>query len=315
LINDLLIVCKDNSYGLSKDSSLLQSALNSLNSEKKIQRAGIRERRCWDRLFRKKLARQAVHIERVFPRFFSAADRHILIPNQERFPRRHVNRLKKIDLVLAKSKHALEIFRSLGAKAEYLGFTSDDKFDATLQKDWSGFLHLGGGSTLKGSEDILSLWEKHPEWPLLTLIYQPKRLLQNLPANVKWINTFIDDRELQKFQNRLGVHLCPSRSEGWGHHLVESMSVGALIIATDAPPMNELVNSSCALMVPYVKSEPRRLGTNFYVDIAALEQAILSAIKMPNELKAELGKAARAAFVEIDRGFRERVKKFFFNYL
>jgi hypothetical protein len=103
------------------------------------------------------------------------------------------------------------------------------------------------------------------------------------------------------------VHLCPSLAEGWGHNIVEACRRGAVVIVTDAPPMNELADESCALMVAWDRSEPRHLGTCFHVEKAALEAAIETAIAMPDEGEARLGEAARARYEEIDKGFRRRI--------
>ena len=287
---DTLIIGKDSKFGLTKDIEILSNALRSQKLAGRIATVGIRQRSLWDWLRRRRWADTAIHIERIFPRWYSAARRHILIPNQERFPRRHLGRLKHVDLVLAKSHHAVELFKAHGVATEYLGFTSQDRRDLTVARDWNRIVHLAGGSTLKGTEDVLALWEKHPEWPQLTLI-----------------SSFVDDDELRRIQNGHGIHLCPSRAEGWGHHMVEGMSVGALVIATDAPPMNEHVGPDSAILVACTRSEPRHIGTSYFVAIEALEAAIERAIAMPAPEKAEFGTAARLAFEKIDRDFSSRL--------
>jgi hypothetical protein len=309
-MKDILVIGKDSKYGLTKDGTLLIEAIEALGSGQEIVRRGIRERSWWDRLLGRRVARHAFHIERIFPRWYSASPYRYVIPNQERFPHRHLHRLKKVDLVLAKSHHAVEVFRAYGARVEYLGFTSEDRQDVSVARDWSGFLHLAGGSTLKGTEDVLDLWRKHPEWPVLTLVHKTKEPPKDIPANVHLINRYMDDAELRNLQNRMGIHLCPSRAEGWGHHMVESMSTGALLMTTDAPPMNEHVDAGSALMVAYHRTEPRRIGTNFYVDPAALETAIERAIVMPDAEKQALGAAARLRYEAIVAGFQERLRLF-----
>nr|WP_298100874.1 glycosyltransferase [uncultured Shinella sp.] len=214
-------------------------------------------------------------------------------------------------MVLAKSRHAEEIFKALGAPTTYLGFTSEDRFDPSVARNWSGFLHVAGGSTLKGTEDILALWEKHPEWPELVLIQKEHLAPKAVPANVRLLSGYLDDDELRALQNGLGIHLCPSRAEGWGHHLVESMSVGALVIATNAPPMNEHITPQNGLLVDFERTEPRHLGTCFFVSPAALEKAIETAIAMPDAQKQRFGQAARQSYDEIAAGFAGRVKALF----
>lgn len=304
---DTLIIGKDSKFGLTKDIEILTAALRRNNLGGRLATVGIRQRPFWDWLLRRRLAETAIHIERIFPRWYSAARRHILIPNQERFPRRHLGRLKRVDLVLAKSHHAVEIFKAQGVATQYLGFTSQDRHDPTVERAWDRFFHLAGGSTLKGTEELLALWEKHPEWPQLTLIQKQHLAPKTVPANVTLISRFVDDAELRRIQNEHGIHLCPSRAEGWGHHMVEGMSVGALVIATDAPPMNEHVGPDSAILVDCTRSEPRHIGTSYFVAIEALEAAIERAIAMPAPEKAEFGTAARLAFEKIDRDFSSRL--------
>jgi hypothetical protein len=258
---DAIVIGKRNNFGLTKDSDLLVRALAAGKLYENIARVCPRERRLVDILLGRRLADTAIHIERAFPAWFSAARRNILIPNQERFPHRHLGRLKKIDAVLCKTRYAAEIFRKLGARTEFLGFTSEDRLDSSVVKDWNGVFHLAGGSTLKGTEDILKLWERHPEWPALHIVQKETLAPKKVPPNVDLIVRYIPERDLQIMLNKYGIHLCPSRGEGWGHHIVEGMSTGALILSVDAPPMNEHLDASRGLLVPYARTESRHLGT------------------------------------------------------
>lgn len=309
-MTNTLIISKDNQYGLTRDNNLLMRAMSNA-SNLEVRTANIRDRNLFNRFFQKREAERAVHMERFFPHWCGSADTHWLIPNQERFPQRHLRRLKKVDLVLGKSRHAVEIFHKLGARAEYLGYTSEDRYDPTIEKHWDSFFHLAGGSTLKGTEDLISLWGKHPEWPRLTLVQKEKNAAKILPDNVNLLSGYMSDDTLRVIQNRHGMHLCPSRAEGWGHHLVEAMSTASLIIATDAPPMNEHLTHECALLVPYNRTEPRRLGTSFFVDMDVLERKIQLAIEMNVQSKRAFGEAARARFQSISTCFQSRVKVLF----
>jgi hypothetical protein len=308
---DMIVIGKKNHFGLTKDSDLLVRAMQADSLCGNIRMVSPRDRSLVDRLLRRRWAGTAVHIERAFPSWFSAARRHILIPNQERFPSRHLGRLKKIDRVLCKSKCAAGIFQQYGVTTEYLGFTSEDRFDSAVEKDWNGVFHLAGGSTLKGTEDILTLWSRHPEWPVLHLVQKEALAPKAIPSNVELTARYVPDGELRTMQNRFAIHLCPSRGEGWGHHIVEGMSTGALILSVDAPPMNEHLDASTGMLVPYVRTEPRHLGTCYFADLAALEAEIARAITMPAEDKARFGRAARLAFERIDREFRAQLKRIF----
>ncbi len=305
---DTLVVVKSNHYGLSQDATLLASALRAAGVEVAI--AGISDRPLMERIRGVRRARRIIHVERVFPQWLSAADVNVLVPNQERFPRRHVGRLRGVDLVLAKTREACRAFDGYGVKVEYLGFTSDDRFDPSVRKDWTRFLHLAGGSTLKGTEDVLALWSRHPEWPELVLVQKQENAPSSVPRNVRLITGYAEDAALRRLQNACGIHLCPSRSEGWGHNLVEGLSCGALVLTTDAPPMNEHVDADCGVLVPASRAEPRHLGTNHFADVGKLEQAIKALIAQDAGDKERKGTLARERYLDIDRRFRQRVADF-----
>jgi hypothetical protein len=110
-----------------------------------------------------------------------------------------------------------------------------------------------------------------------------------------------------------GVHLCPSLAEGFGHTINQARSISGLIITTDAPPMNELIDETCGILVP---TNPHRATTmavlnptrakHYPPEIAryaaapvgevALMAAIRRALKMPQAEKAVLCAAARARY-------------------
>ncbi len=312
LMIDNLVVAKSNNYGLDRHAVLLSEAIRQAGSAAASSR--IDGRRLWDRIVKRQVAQRIIHIERAFPNWFSAADENVLIPNQERFPKRHIGRLKGIDRVLAKTRHAAAIFSSLGVATEYLGFTSPDRCDAGIEKDWRRFFHLAGGSTLKGTEDVLALWARHPEWPELVVVQKARNAAAHVPDNVALISEYVEEGELNHLHNACGIHICPSRSEGWGHHIVEAMACGALVLTTDAPPMNEHISEECGLVIAYGRTEPRHLGSNYYVDPQALEAGIETALAMTARQKNELGREARSRYLKIDADFRRRVgEKLAFN--
>lgn len=288
-----LLIAKNNSYGLVRESMVIEQQLKIMGHT--VLKATPKERPLMSRLLRHKHADVIIFFERLFPSWYSAADEFYLVPNQERYPRRQINRLKKLDAVLTKTKHAAERFQSVGCKTIDIGFSSEDRMASQYTKDKSKFFHLAGGSTLKGTEDILDLWNKHPEWPTLTLVQKEKNAPEKVPENVELHSGYLSNEDLHKLQNECGIHLCPSRSEGWGHYIVEALSAGAVVLTTNAAPMNEHIEDSFGILVPFDRQSPRHLGINFYVDAAKLETAILDLIQIDDaEFSKKSGKARKA---------------------
>jgi glycosyltransferase involved in cell wall biosynthesis len=303
----LRIVARTNGVGIDRDVRILLDSFSAWRDRPLFShyRSISPLRRFVDRCNRDECI---VFLERITARWLRRAGRYVLIPNQERYPERLVPLLRHIDHILCKSHHAVEVFAAHHPSVHYLGFTSVDRRLTGAHPDYGRFLHLAGSSTLKGTSTLLEVWARHPKWPVLTLVQHLRDAPRTVPANVRLITDYLPDAELQALQNACGVHLCPSRSEGWGHYIVEAMSCRAVTVVTDAPPMNELVRPDRGVLVPYERSEPRKLGFNFYVDTEELERTIGGLIAMSAADKARIGGTARAWFEHNDGTFRERLR-------
>ena len=302
------IIARTNGVGLDRDVDLIHDTLASAGFDVTVSHCrAISPLRS---IFPSKPTYDAnIFLERVFPRWLGSAKNNFLIPNQERFPKRHIKHLRKIDHILCKSHHAEEIFSGLGFATSFISFTSSDLLDTSCTPDYQSFFHLAGRSTLKGTETILDLWKSHPEWPLLTIVQCKENAPESVPDNVKLITDYIPHDEIKSLLNQHGIHLCTSLSEGWGHYIVEAMSCKAVVIATDAPPMNELIAPDRGIPIAYKRSEPRHLGTNFYIDPAKLESQIQQLLLLPTEQKLHYGENARQWFEKNDQEFRKKLPK------
>jgi glycosyltransferase involved in cell wall biosynthesis len=247
-----------------------------------------------------------IFLERIFTRWLGSARRNILIPNQERFPERHISRLRRIDHVFCKSQHALAIFQEHHPSCHFTGFTSKDLYDGKIRRKPLSFLHLAGRSTLKGTETILELWRRRPDWPMLTLVQCRENAPDTVPDNVNLLTDYLKDSEIARLYNEHPIHLCPSLSEGWGHYIVEAMACKALVITTDGPPMNEIVQPDRGLLVQPNQATPRHLGTNFFCDSDTLEKVIEQAISLSKDRLSSLQENARLWTTENHQQFEER---------
>ncbi len=307
------IIARSNGVGLDSDVMLLTTALEAAGHEVSFSHCRAKSRLAgWLGLGANKYDVN-LFLERIFPAWLKSAKVNLLVPNQERFPERHLSRLKKIDLALCKSRHAQQIFEANECDTKFISFTSKDLNRETIAPDYEKFFHLAGKSTLKGTEVLLDLWRKHPEWPVLTLVQHQSNAPEadSVPANVVLRAEYLEQDELVSLINSHGVHLCPSRSEGWGHYIVEAMSCKAVVVTTDGPPMNELVTEERGCLVEFQREEQRHLGMNYFVDVDMLEGVIERLIALNVEEKKKMGEKARLWYEENHRRFNERIAAVF----
>ena len=302
------LIARTNGVGLDRDVDLVAEILKEAGHE--ITRSHCRDAPLWHR-WRIGSARFDFNIfmERIFPRWISHASQNIIIPNQERFPERHLQLLKKIDHILCKSRHSLEIFSKHHPSCHLSSFTSKDLYQPQVPFSQNTFLHLAGRSTLKGTETILALWEKHPEWPELLLLQHKENAPKSVPPNVTLRTDYIPTDELNRIMNTHRLHLCPSLSEGWGHYIVEAMACQATVLTTDGPPMNELVTPQRGHLIKVASHDARHLGTNFMVDPADLEKIISELLQTSSPDLQNKGLLARKWFLTNDRNFRENLPR------
>lgn len=206
-------------------------------------------------------------LEEIFPDWLPHARRNVLVPNQEWCRAGTFDRLSVLDALWCKTHYAASVFAPhYAGPIRYTGFSSPDRHDAGIARDYSRCLHVAGRSQQKGTETLLRVWQRHPDWPVLTVVSQNPELGLGISApNIVRLG-FVADNELRFLQNVCGIHLCPSEAEGFGHYLVEAMGCGAVVLTTDAPPMNELVADGRGVCVAYAGTRPQSLGVNFYVE-------------------------------------------------
>jgi glycosyltransferase involved in cell wall biosynthesis len=246
-------------------------------------------------------------VEEIVEGWIPLARVNCLVPHQEWFSDETRALVPRMDWVVCKTQFAVQLFQSLAPRTAFTGFTTIDRYEPAIAKDYNACVHVAGSSLQKGSCTVNEVWLRHPRWPVLNL-HWTEPTARPVPAlNVRCERSFVDERALRKLQNRCGIHLCPSEAEGFGHYLVEAMSCAAVVITTDAPPMNELIRPDRGVLAGYNRQAPQGAGMNFYVDPARLEDAVESVLAMSTAERERMGQSARAWFMENDRLFRQRL--------
>ncbi|QWT19325.1 glycosyltransferase [Bacillus sp. NP157] len=319
------LIAWNNGRGLSHDIVLLRDALRELGHDVAVtdvprKSRGLPWRAWWQRLrmhanwLRGRGPRRfdlGITLEHVHPAYLGLARRNALVPNPEWLSRRDRKQLGRFDAIFCKTEVARETFAAQGLPVRVIGFQSIDCHRDGVSRD-RAFLHLAGASRMKGTQQLLEVWRRHPEWPVLHVLQAPSTATpsESTHANLDHRVGYVDDIEvIRHLQNAHAFHVCLSEAEGWGHYIVEAMSCGAVVLATDAAPMNELVTPARGIVVAAHESGTLNASKLWRFDEAALEAAVGRAMRMGDAEIDALGGAARHWYATNQAGFGTRLGK------
>lgn len=306
------IVSRDNGVGLSRDMAIMADALHAYGH---VDSVGFGSGGAGKALLQARLAMEGrwrgpadvqVFSERVYPRCLPLARHNLLVPNPEWFLDKWRPLLPAFERVLCKTRHAERLFAGLGCRTDYIGFTSEDRLQAQVPRR-PAFFHLAGRSRAKGTRVLLDTWLGHPEWPMLTVVQHPR--MAEVPvraANIDHRIAYLDDAELRTLQNAHLFHICPSEAEGYGHYLMEAMSVGAIVLTTRAEPMTELVPPGLGIHIPVQRVREEGMVPRHYVAPVGIERAVEAALGMDEARRADCSNGARRHFLEARGQFLAR---------
>jgi len=303
--------------GLTKDADLLKDTIHSLGHEVTVKalppqhpllrslsgkwgrlkkrvacRLVVELANKWQRSIRRLLCVKnpdtdlVIHLENIHPHYINPNCPNWLIPNQEWFRTERTHYLQEIERVLCKTQVAVDQFRKLHSMVEYLGFSIPGAGQVLTpqpgRKRAGSYIHVAGSSLSKGTLAVIKAWERHPEWPTLTLVANSSLVEGPLPANIE-LKKNLSAEEMKHLWLHASVAVIPSEVEGYGQVLGEAMLAGAVIVTTDAPPMNELVTTSRGYLVPWSEKRPSRLGTRYKVSPEDLESCVLNVLAESHE--------------------------------
>jgi glycosyltransferase involved in cell wall biosynthesis len=310
------VVGLDNGAGLSVDARIVLGVLQGAGFDAGWFK-GVRPAKWKSRVARTPLRGllprydMNLFLERIHPGWYPFARLNVLVPNPEWFRDDLHEHLKGIDHVMCKTRDAQRAFDALGMRTSLVGFTAEDhgapgRLAADAQPVMA--LHVAGRSEHKGTRAVIDCWARHPEWPRLTVVHRPldrDSVLYAPPLpNVRYFSERVPDDVLRAMEHEHAVYVLPSEVEGYGQVLVEGLGLGAVVVTTDAPPMNELVAEGHGVLAAAGPGEPFRLGHRYQVLPDQLEQALSRVFAWSPQQRHEVGTAARAWFLDNDWRFR-----------
>ncbi|MRH02509.1 glycosyltransferase [Xanthomonas sontii] len=308
------VISRDNGGGLSRDLQVVADLLRE-TGRYRVEVLGFGTVRMANRLRELRLflrsllfgrADLQIFLERVYPRCLGSGLRNALIPNPEWFRHKWLRCLPRFAQVLCKTRQAEQRFSTMAPTA-FIGFCSDDCYRPEVPRE-RACLHVAGRSSAKGTALLLQTWARHPEWPRLTVVQSAKKSHPIEAENIDYLTGYLDQQELRRLQNAHRFHLCPSEVEGFGHYIMEALSVGAVVITTNGAPMNELVSADRGVLIDPVGEGPDNFGVRYRIEAAGLEQAMAQALALSPMQCDALGTAARGFFETRRREFGERLR-------
>ena len=217
--------------------------------------------------------------------------------------------------IVCKTKQAYDILtpKFPNKNIMYTGFTSIDRFNPAIKKDYTKFIHVAGKSPWKGTLSIIKAWQRHPEWPQLTLVWRYDSFGVQLDpteiskiTNIKFMNGFLTDQKLDEIVNSCGIHICPSEHEGFGHYINEARAVKAVVLYSDAPCMNEFFTNNTGIPIKtHQKGFINNICPNYETTTTDIEDAVSKAINTDIATLKKIGEEAREQFIKDGSKFKK----------
>jgi hypothetical protein len=315
------VLVPDHSRGLIVDALVLQQAIG----VDKVRILTVPFQACFDSLSENEKnlhfepdAEIVVFIERLFEHGkLKSYKRRVLLSNPEWLTENDCLIAKNlISEFWHKTYFGMELLTKIfpEKRHEYIGFTS--LHTPTAVHNYDEFSHYSGRSKTRHTQDVLNIWLKNPALPTLSLQSYDGDL--SIPEwvhfrNIKLFLGFLDQEDLNLELVKHGIHICTSQMEGFGHYINEARSIGALIITLDAPPMNELIDSSCGIVIPVEQYSAHHSGLRFIAAPEAIKEGIFRALEMPVHIRKSLGEKARDRFVKEQSDFFRRLESVVFS--
>ena len=316
------IITYNNNYGLSQDVELIVHNLQKIfKNNVKFNFTNFYE-------FRSMPADINIFLETPSKLLIPYAPINILIPNQEWFYKTWVEYLDNFDYILTKSSYAYDIFSNIlrdrfnitsKKKIRKIGWKSKDMFEESIKKDYKKCFHLCGGSKYKNTQNLIDNWNEN--LPELTIVYNPKRVKLNIKnlSNITYITDTLSENDLKNLMNNIGIHICCSKTEGFGHYIQEAKSTKAIVITTNAPPMCEFVSIENGYLIDIQNtySMDNTLGENYNISTNQLHEVIKKICITDTEILEKKGELSRKEFInnsiEFDKNFKNEMDTIFKN--
>lgn len=236
------------------------------------------------------------------------AKKNILIPNQEWYYKSWLPYIPSFDEIWVKTKYAEKIFGDIVGHPpiKYIGWCSKERNLVGGRRSRNSCLLLAGRSINKNAQLIADEWRE--DYPQLTIVIntkENKEFIAPTKKNVRIMDGNLTDGQIDNLLNSHGIHICISRIEGFGHSIVEAKMAGAVVVTTNAPPMNELSTQFLVNTQNTFEYEDK-LGEYYSIDTRHMHEVLDRVFHLKHDEFTKIGKKEREEYDLMRKQFIDR---------
>lgn len=176
----------------------------------------------------------------------------------------------RASVVVAPSDSIRQTFSNLLIKSKKTttvnnGIALSDEFLASKARI-KQVLFVGNFRSYKGSDILFDAWSRFTltegaeNWSLVVVTNEPESVILDLKQSNNRLSgvsfySRIDDVELDRIRKQSSIFIVPSRQEGFGIPLLESIASGGIVICSDIPVFRELLKDFDTTFISTFESE------------------------------------------------------------
>ena len=310
--------------GLSQDSNILRGILTAVYGDNvQIFRIPYVFPQCQE-------ADVNIFLEVVNPSLFAYARRNIWIPNQEWTYKTWIPYMNMFDEIWVKTTEARECFNKASnykANVKYIGWSSIDKGwnPATVKKNYSKAIVPVGKNIFRNPKPIFQAYIRlkasepsiYSKLPVLYVIYSPAHINVYSPPEIsdKVIlrGEVLPQDEYDELLKECGLCICLSAAEGFGHAVVEAMSVGCNLLLSPIKPFTEDIIGQIQPGVYYGEvaatvEQPEHIGCLVDTSVTSIIEMLTEYIDVSIKTKQENSTFIRDLYEHNHRTWVDRMK-------
>lgn len=310
--------------GLSQDSNILRGILTAVYGDSvQIFRVPYVFPQCAE-------ADVNIFLEVINPSLFSYARKNIWIPNQEWTYKSWAPYMTMVDEIWVKTTEARKCFNETSnykAKLKYIGWSTIDKGwnPETLKKNYSKAFVPIGKNIFRSPKPVFQAYiflkKSNPtvyaKLPILHVVYSPDHIQFHVPSEIEdkivLKGEVLKQDDYDELLKECGLCICTSATEGFGHAVVEAMTVGCNLLLSPIPPFVEDIIGSIQPGVYYgeasaIVRQPECIGQLVDTGVSSIMEALTEYVNTPLKEKKENTSFIRELYETNHKKWIERMK-------